>query len=363
MADAGPSRRRRSNDGANGTQYTQSQKRHKITDAAEIFAAPDQEKNLKVGREYRLLQDKAEEMKADMVNATTHQLIDALGAQSQLFTDVRDTGLGTLDANLMKTNTENAMGLAKKFKIDGVTFDIDEYLIRVKGLLGLDRAELMDQDVESDDELDDSQGAPRARKGALGDWEKIGWMAAKFSRRVPGIEFMYGPMIAERKERKVGQRQKRAEEAPEVRPATIESQKKSDVDPEKDATTMAHDVYKKLLEVAEGGEGINMFKLVINPRDFGQTVENCFYVSFLIKEGRVGVGVAPDGEIMIFPAAERHPTHHGEQVRNQAVLELDMETWRLAIETFHITESLIPHRIPKVDPPRARAAAGPSRSS
>jgi hypothetical protein len=48
--------------------------------------------------------------------------------------------------------------------------------------------------------MDDDQptGASRKRRrgddnhrgGLLGDWEKIGWMAAKMYRRVPGIEFL-----------------------------------------------------------------------------------------------------------------------------------------------------------------------------
>jgi len=67
----------------------------------------------------------------------------------------------------------------------------------VKGRLGLDRPELEDQDEDSDDELEESMsdagGRVRGgtRKGVLGDWEKIGWMAAGLLRRVPGIEFMW----------------------------------------------------------------------------------------------------------------------------------------------------------------------------
>jgi hypothetical protein len=69
----------------------------------------------------------------------------------------------------------------------------------VKGLLGLEREELEDQDGSEDDEdeLDEETAEDRrearresARKGRLGDWARIGWMAAKFVRRVPGVEFM-----------------------------------------------------------------------------------------------------------------------------------------------------------------------------
>ena len=32
---------------------------------------------------------------------------------------------------------------------------------------------------------------------------------------------------------------------------------------------------------------VNMFRLVINPHSFGQSVENLFYLSFLIRDGMV----------------------------------------------------------------------------
>lgn len=58
----------------------------------------------------------------------------------------------------------------------------------MKGHLGLDRVELMDAEVNSDEE---EEGAERqARRGALGDWEKIGWMAARYYRRITGAEFL-----------------------------------------------------------------------------------------------------------------------------------------------------------------------------
>lgn len=43
---------------------------------------------------------------------------------------------------------------------------------------------------------------------------------------------------------------------------------------------------------------INIFKFVINPKDFAQSVENIFYLSFLIRDGKVAFETE-DGEPVI----------------------------------------------------------------
>lgn len=80
-------------------------------------------------------------------------------------------------------------------RLSGATFDVDEFLVRVKAALGLDRQEEdeLDDPEEEEDELEEERVAAerrRARRGHLGDWTKIGWMAAKMYRRVPGVEFL-----------------------------------------------------------------------------------------------------------------------------------------------------------------------------
>ncbi|OXC67682.1 hypothetical protein AYX13_03768 [Cryptococcus neoformans] len=320
---------------------TQTQKRHKITDVSEIFQRPDAEEQKRLNKEYRALQSEADELKANLANATARDLAQALQKQALLFQNVKDTGIGTLDANLLRTNTENAMGLAKRFKIDGVTFDVDEFLIKMKGHLGLDRVEMMDAEVNSDEE---EEGAgPRGRKGALGDWEKIGWMAARYYRRIPGAEFLYGPLQAEPKVRKIAQRRAKADVPQEIRPMEVQNQTASTKSRD-EFTTNVKTVMKTLARLDLDGEGVNFFRLVVNPDDFGQTVENCFYLSFLINQGQAGIYVKKDGEVMARSTVHEEIGEGGDLAKNQAVLEMDMETWEIAKETFEITHSAIPHR-------------------
>lgn len=64
----------------------------------------------------------------------------------------------------------------------------------VKSVLGMEAEEtqVVDDDSE-EDELEETmtqRQRPRRGQTALGDWERIGWMAASLSRRAPGVEFM-----------------------------------------------------------------------------------------------------------------------------------------------------------------------------
>ena len=64
-------------------------------------------------------------------------------------------------------------------------------------------------------------------------------------------------------------------------------------------------MYKIIREAQKRGP-VNFFQLVINPDDYGQTVENIFYASFLIKDGTAGIQVDENGLITI----RKSPTLH-----------------------------------------------------
>ncbi len=51
-------------------------------------------------------------------------------------------------------------------------------------MLGLNFLEAEDVDMDEDGHI------PRVRHGRIGDWRKVGWLVAKRSRRVSGLEFM-----------------------------------------------------------------------------------------------------------------------------------------------------------------------------
>lgn len=119
--------------------------------------------------------------------------------------------------------------------------------------------------------------------------------------------------------------------------------------------------------------GVGLFDFVINPRSFGQTVENLFYVSFLIKEGAVGIendddGLPTIGELMddnlisaselltvitvLGQASTVEQQRKNKSSKHQAVFSLDYGTWQDLIEAFDVQDAMIPHREEDVEAPQ-----------
>ena len=121
----------------------------------------------------------------------------------------------------------------------------------------------------------------------------------------------------------------------------------------------------KRAHLASNGD-VSLFEFAINPDSFGQTVENLFYISFLIREGSLAVAKDDDGlptlsrlfPLLKFrsflkhansfsePSQSRSLSEQREQnvSKHQAVFSLDWATWQGLVEAFQIEDPLIPHR-------------------
>ena len=71
---------------------------------------------------------------------------------------------------------------------------------------------------------------------------------------------------------------------------------REDIEVDEQETTRLVRFVAKCLEEAGGTEGMNLFRFIVNPHDFGQTIENLFYLSFLVKENRACIEVNDDHE-------------------------------------------------------------------
>ena len=181
--------------------------------------------------------------------------------------------------------------------------------------------EVMVSDEDDEDE-DDTNGAPL-------DWEILGRHACvPYNVRPPVPSFLLGPLSVQKKQRTQTQRRARQtrDAGREARPENLSSNDLN-LSNENDLKAVCGRLHDDLLKHCERADaalsragitdleqlssekgrsvlrknritttgGPNLLEYALDPQDFGQTVENLFRISFLIKEGKFGVQNDDDG--------------------------------------------------------------------
>ncbi|KAK7472757.1 hypothetical protein VKT23_000867 [Stygiomarasmius scandens] len=258
----------------------------------------------------------------------------ALTRQDALFDKVKTTQEATLDSELLLRLTTLSNQKAREMKSGSGAFDIEDFVSRLVTFMGgrkLDNQNL-DEDGEDEDVYD--LHTPL-------EWHKIGRNALAKSRRVPVVGFMLGPLSIEQKTRAPVKREKlEKNKAEQTKPQEL---KEEDISRSTNETTKNVATLEGIL--SETGP-INLFKFIVNPEDFAQSVENLFYLSFLIRDGKVALETSEDtGEPIIYACNQPEPQDYIDGLKKrQIVFEFDQATWKRAIEVFDITQPVIPQR-------------------
>ncbi|KAF8757195.1 hypothetical protein RHS01_04049 [Rhizoctonia solani] len=241
----------------------------------------------------------------DAKHISMDDMRQALTRANDAFSRVKGPSEAILDSHLLLNFASLTTQKAKSLKHDAGGFDDQDFVAQLVTFLGGRRA-----DVQPEQDDDEDLDGPS------------------------------GPLSVEQKKRQATQR------------AKLDKNKKEEVKPEELA---AEDLKRSENETSENiklvyrrleqCQRINFFKFVINPTSFGQSVENMFYVSFMIRDAKIAFEVVDD-EPFIYacdPPDQNDYAEGGIQKR-QLVMELDVATWKRAIEVFNITESVIPTR-------------------
>ncbi|KAH9992638.1 Nse4 C-terminal-domain-containing protein [Russula vinacea] len=312
---------------------------------------PDQDPEEKrvLRQKYRVLLKDEEGHQLNVNEYTTQELLEKVQLADSLFDQVSAPQEATLDSAFLLTASNMHAAKARAMKAGAGAFDIDDFVSKLITFMGGRRgggqpktgtilllrkaAKRMTMTREEDEEDDEPL-----------NWERIGRKALAKSRRVPVMDFMLGPLAVEQKKRAVGKRAKfEKNKADERRPQEL---REEDIARSENETTK-HVIDIQNLLVEQNGP-VNLFRFVINPNDFAQSVENLFYLSFLIRDGECALEIEDDGEPVVFICEQPQLSDYQEGLRKQQlVFEFDVKTWEEAIKVFNITEAIIPQR-PKV---------------
>ncbi|KAJ3006825.1 nuclear protein [Thoreauomyces humboldtii] len=268
----------------------------------------------------------------------TMQLIDQVRRADSLFKNVYTTHEATLDSSVLIKAAELGVTKAQRMRLDGGSFNIDDWMgklvVKMNGRRG---GQVHDQQRQQQQEEEEEE--------VTLDWHALGPTATRCLLRVPTIDFMLGPLSVEAKTRAVNRKPNRLvkDKADLQKPQML---KESDFERQENETTgLVMSIAKRLDQLGV----VPFFRFVINPESFGQSVENLFYVSFLVRDGKAMIDEdEEEGDLMLQPGVPPRPEEYenNEVQRMQAVVDFDKPTWRALIHAYGITESCIPTRPP-----------------
>ncbi|KAF4966476.1 hypothetical protein FZEAL_10651 [Fusarium zealandicum] len=351
---------------------------------------PDQplQERRKVQQGFRDLLREVTENTEEYLQADSRGLHEAILRADELSKKVRQTTEATIDSRLLVSTTDlsyrKTLRLTQGSLSQGI--DVDEFVSKCITYMRQGRG-IMDDDAP---ELSSTQRQRRVTTRGNGDgedeigdegdmmnWPHLGRFASLPYIRRPALPgFLLGPLSVEKKARKIAKRSApfRPNNLTETRPEVLNvedlAKRENDLTAicgkilqqlqsiQADIQQTVMDLIEDDMEDEEKNKimhqyglrstgGLDLMQFVVNPKSFGQTIENMFYVSFLIRDGRIEIDFDEFGLPALAPVdretEEEETARHG-AAKHQAILSMDMETWRDIIDTFGLQEPMIAHR-------------------
>ncbi|KAG7291704.1 hypothetical protein NEMBOFW57_001723 [Staphylotrichum longicolle] len=364
------------------------------SDVEDYDPAQSMQQRREIQQSLREMQRQMRENPDEYMQADPKALLDYLNQSDRIIKTVKQTAEAAIDSRGLVIAADLSARRMQRLTSGNVGngVDVDEFVSKCITYM------LQGRGIE-DDEAGELSSTQRRRRqparGALGsddedgmgdegdmlNWAHLGRFACVPAVRRPALPgFLLGPLSIEKKARKITKRSApfKVNSLQEVRPEELRAEdlkksnkndlpsicKKIHVQLEaaqqaaQDAVEVALDAFdedpspeeqKALMDrhALRSTGGIDLVRFVVNPHSFGQTVENMFYVSFLIREGSVKLDFDDDDLPAIEPV-RKDPSGEVNRskaaMRHQAIMSIDMATWRDIIDAFDIKEPMIPSR-------------------
>lgn len=384
-----PNKRRRLGERDTSTLSPSASRRASRNDADWYDPEQDQDERREIRVSLRNNAREIHERQDELINGDGQEFKEVIRTQTKLFDQVRQTSDAMIDSRTLVTMSETALKRTSRIAHgDGsVGVDIDEFVAKCitfmqhGGPLDDDEDPVSTQARRRRATRDDDDEEDEESDGDALAWDVLGNQACfPCNKRPPVPGFLLGPLSVQKRVRST-QRQSRLRKGPEV-PVSKPQQLRAE-DLERNEASNLTNLCKGIREcldhvsldgakaveeeAAERGEDmdeaearalfnkyglsmssweVSLFRFVINPHSFAQTIENLFYVSFLVKDGYVKLSKDDDG----LPTLRTHEPGNLEErrdkqsSRHQAIFSLNFQTWRKLVQAFDIKEPLIPHR-------------------
>ncbi|ORX58109.1 hypothetical protein DM01DRAFT_1333773 [Hesseltinella vesiculosa] len=276
----------------------------------------DKDERRQIRHDYRKLIKTTEDNKREYADAFGQGLDDTLAEANNLFTKVRNTTEATLDSRLLVLSADITTQKARNLRVDHQLFNVDEFIAKVKSFCSGSSPEVVAE-----------------------NWVKLGKRATKYGRTVRSIDFMLGPLSVEKKKRKITKQVRLTKNKEDlVQPQQLEQ---NDIQKQTNETTLqVNQVYK----ILDQRGPTNYFEFITNPDSFSQTVENMFYVSFLIRNGVAEIDDSTGQPILATRATPSIDELSSGLTKKQLIIPLTMSLWEQMKKAYGIRRSIIPMR-------------------
>lgn len=276
---------------------------------------------------------RAADSRSEWMKPNSTGLANAIRQADSLFAGVKQTSDATIDSRLLvsagdltykKTNEmvfgDSTVGIdVDEFVSKCITFMRNGPVTRYEGALTATQGGRRRRTAGDDEDVEDDEG------DAL-NWEHLGAHACFPSNLRPAVPgFLLGPLSVQKrartqKPRRTAEQRKAPTEV--TRPEELQAE---DIEHNENSnlTNICRNIRTRLSDITTAGRkaveqlnedtteeeylecirknkleddgNVSLLKFALNPRSFGQTVENLFYVSFLIREGSVSIGKDSNG--------------------------------------------------------------------
>lgn len=315
----------------------------------------DPRERRRIRYQYRELIAETQKNRHDFIRPESTGLYKSLEKADQLFNEVRLTREAVLDSHFLVLASNLGSQQAQQLQTHLVTFDRDTFVQKLITFMGGRNI----ADVIAEDDEDEEMPTRRHCPPPQLDWKKLGRKACVAFRRTPDIDFMFGPLSMEPPPSRSRQARKAPAEKPDPSKKVTPNQLEK-VEAQEEATTKEVDRLHKILyeNTVSGAEvtPVCLFEFIVNPHSFGQTIENLFHLSFLVRDGRAEISLDENGLPQV--SYEEMPTEEEQTQKKQVVVHLNLAQYKEIIKTFNITRPMIPPR-PKLNQGNV---AGPSNS-
>ncbi|GIL68584.1 hypothetical protein Vafri_21836 [Volvox africanus] len=176
-------------------------------------------------------------------------------------------------------------------------------------------------------------------------WQELAAATEHLRRQARGMHCVLGALDAKPKERKAPvQRQKRKEVAELQRPDVQEVIPAED---KKKETDRNMEVMWAVIK-AQADPMVLVAKLVCNQASYGQTLENLFTLSFLVRDHRVGMKRVPGKGLFVWALDTKRADAAARQQQSkpplQFVVTLHIDDWKKMCTRVAREDCLMPHR-------------------